>query len=105
MAFDKFTSPFINAYRGYGRFGGLASAGAGLAAIAAPFYFRNEDRDYAATAALTTPLIAAGYVAAPDLYNLSADFTKQWTGFWKSKPFSFEGGLPKWKPGTASYTY
>lgn len=98
MAFQGFTSLFTNAYRGFGRYGVAATAGAGLTALAAPAWLKNDDRGYARTAAVTTPLIAAGYVAAPGLLTSVSDSASQWSGFWKGQPFDFEGGMPKWNP-------
>jgi hypothetical protein len=42
--------------------------GAGIAMLAAPLFLKNDERGYFQTAAMTTPLIAAGAMVAPRLF-------------------------------------
>lgn len=69
MAFNGFTKPFVNAFHGFGKYSTAAAIGAGAAALAAPALFKTDDRGYARTAAVTTPLIAAGFVGTPGPWN------------------------------------
>jgi hypothetical protein len=101
MAFNGSSKPFVNAFHGFGRYSTAAAIGAGAAALALPAMLKNDDRGYARTAAVTTPAIAAGFMAAPDAWEAASSFVNEWGEFWKSKPFTFKGGLPSWKDPSA----
>jgi hypothetical protein len=47
----------------------LTAGAAGVAALAAPLFLKNDDRGYFKTASITTPLIGAGAIAGQQVFR------------------------------------
>ena len=98
---DPVKNALLQGVRGYGPgWQGFALAAAATGLVA-PAIFSNDDRGYGRTALITTPLITAGFAAAPGVWGGFREAYQDMRGMIRSNPFEldidglFKGGLIK----------
>jgi hypothetical protein len=93
-------SAFSKLPAAYGGLWNPALATAVTAGVVAPWMLKNDDRGYAKTSLVTTPLIAAGLAAAPGMWDGMRDAAQSTARVWNAQPFK-----PVWNGGGFDMSY